>query len=111
MKIKILIPVYNDFASVSKLINDINTMVTNQSEEFSVIVVNDASMDNAKIDISNINKIKSIKIINMKENQGHTRCIATGLKYIFEKEDFDYVIPMDVYNTYQHEYCPTYGSQ
>jgi len=31
----------------------------------------------------------------MKKNQGHARCIATGLKYIFEKEDFDYVIPMD----------------
>ena len=31
----------------------------------------------------------------MKINQGHARCIATGLKYIFEKEDFDYVIPMD----------------
>ena len=28
----------------------------------------------------------------MKINQGHARCIATGLKYIFEKEDFD-VIP------------------
>ena len=24
-----------------------------------------------------------------------SRCIATGLKYIFQKEDFDYVIPMD----------------
>ena len=31
----------------------------------------------------------------MKENRGHTRCIASGLKYIFEKKDFDYVIPMD----------------
>ena len=31
----------------------------------------------------------------MKTNQGHARCIATGLKYIFQKEDFDYVIPMD----------------
>jgi hypothetical protein len=31
----------------------------------------------------------------MKENRGHTRCIATGLKYIFEKKEFDYVIPMD----------------
>ena len=31
----------------------------------------------------------------MRENQGHARCIATGLKYIYEKEDFDYVIPMD----------------
>ena len=31
----------------------------------------------------------------MKINQGHARCIATGLKYIYEKEDFDYIIPMD----------------
>jgi len=31
----------------------------------------------------------------MKTNQGHARCIATGLKYIYEKDDFDYVIPMD----------------
>tara|TARA_X000000368_G_C22828444_1_gene622240 strand:- start:145 stop:822 length:678 start_codon:yes stop_codon:yes gene_type:complete len=31
----------------------------------------------------------------MKENRGHARCIASGLKYIFEKKDFDFVIPMD----------------
>ena len=31
----------------------------------------------------------------MKINQGHARCIATGLRYIYEKEEFDYVIPMD----------------
>ena len=43
----------------------------------------------------NIENLKSIKVINMKENKGHARCNATGLKYIMEKEDFDYVIPMD----------------
>ena len=31
----------------------------------------------------------------MKENRGHARCNATGLKYLTEKENFDYVIPMD----------------
>ena len=31
----------------------------------------------------------------MKENKGHARCNAAGLKYINEKEDFDYIIPMD----------------
>ena len=31
----------------------------------------------------------------MKENRGHSRCIASGLKYIFEKKEFDFVIPMD----------------
>ena len=31
----------------------------------------------------------------MKKNQGHTRCNATGIKYLSEKEDFDYLILMD----------------
>jgi cellulose synthase/poly-beta-1,6-N-acetylglucosamine synthase-like glycosyltransferase len=31
----------------------------------------------------------------MKENRGHARCIASGLKYIFKKKEFDFVIPMD----------------
>ena len=95
MKIKILIPVYNDFQSVSKLISNINSIILNDINEFSVIIVNDASTEKTEIDISNFDKINSIKIINMKENQGHARCIATGLKHIFEKEEFDYVIPID----------------
>ena len=95
MKIKILIPVYNDFQSVSKLISKINFTISNISHEFSIIIVNDNSTENAEIDINNIDKISSIKIIEIKKNQGHARCIATGLKYILEKEQFDYVIPMD----------------
>ena len=49
------------------------------------------------IDLKNIRvyNIQSVKVLNMKINQGHTRCIATGLKYVLEKEDFDYIIPMD----------------
>ena len=31
----------------------------------------------------------------MRKNQGHARCIAAGLKFIYEREEFDYVIPMD----------------
>ena len=95
MKIKILIPVFNDFQSASKLISDINSVISNLNEEISIIIINDASTEKAEIDISNLDKISSIKIINMKQNQGHARCIATGLKHIYEKEEFDYVIPMD----------------
>ena len=95
MKIKILIPVYNDFQSVSKLIRDINSVTSSLNKEFSIIIVNDASTEKTNIDISNLDKINSIKVINIKDNQGHARCIATGLKYIYENEEFDYVIPMD----------------
>ena len=95
MKIKILIPVYNDWQSVFKLLENINSEVSNLDHEFSVIIVNDASTE-AKPELSvNLEKLNSIKIINIKENQGHARCNAVGLKHIFENEEFDYVIPMD----------------
>ena len=95
MKIKILIPVYNDWQSVFKLLENINSEVSNLGHEFSVIIVNDASTENKPEISSNFEYLNSIKIINMKENRGHARCNASGLKYIFENEEFDYVIPMD----------------
>ena len=95
MKIKILIPVYNDWQSVSKLVDDINSLSIDRKFEISIIIVNDASNHDRQEEDKNLENIQSIKILNMKINQGHSRCIATGLKYIYEKENFDYVIPMD----------------
>ena len=95
MKIKILIPVYNDWQSVVKLLENINSEVSSLSYEFSIIIVNDSSTENRPEISLNLDNLKSIKIINMNKNHGHARCNATGLKYILEKEEFDYVIPMD----------------
>jgi len=95
MKVVILIPVYNDWQSVSKLIDEINNLSVSSEFQISVIIVNDASNHDRQEENKNLENINSIKILNMKTNQGHARCIATGLKYIYEKEDFDYVIPMD----------------
>ena len=95
MNIVILIPIYNDWRSVSKLLDDINSNISNLDCKFSIIILNDSSTEETTINNSNLINIQSIKIINMKENIGHARCIATGLKHIFEKEEFDYVIPMD----------------
>ena len=95
MKIKILVPIYNDWQSAYKLLDEIDNNILDLDHEISVIIVNDASTHDRKEEQKDFKNIHSIKILNMKINQGHTRCIATGLKYIFEKEDFDYVIPMD----------------
>ena len=95
MKVVILIPVYNDWQSVSKLIDEINNLSVSSEFQISVMIVNDASNHDRQEENKNLENINSIKILNMKTNQGHARCIATGLKYINEKEDFDYVIPMD----------------
>ena len=95
MKIKILIPIYNDWQSISKLLDEINLNILNLDYEVSIVIVNDASNHDRQDEKKNLENIRSVKILNMKINQGHARCIATGLKYIYEKEDFDYVIPMD----------------
>ena len=95
MKINILIPVYNDWQSVFKLLDEINDLVISPEFQISVLIVNDASNHDRQDEEKKFDNINSIKIINMKTNQGHARCIAAGLKYINEKEDFDFVIPMD----------------
>ena len=64
-------------------------------QKYSVIIINDASTEERSGLDSNYKKIKFVKILNMKENRVHQRCIAAGLKYICENEDFDRVIIMD----------------
>ena len=95
MKIKILIPVYNDWQSLFKLIEEINQLQISNEFQISILIVNDASNHDRATEEKKFKNIQSIKILNMIKNQGHARCIATGLKYLFEKDDFEYVIPMD----------------
>ena len=95
MKIKILIPIFNDWESVLKLLENINIEISKLNHEFSVILVDDASTISNPTFEEKFHKIQSIKLIKMRENRGHARCNAAGLKYIFENEEFDYVIPMD----------------
>ena len=87
MKIKILIPVYNDWQSVFKLIDKINNLQINPEFLISIIVINDSSNHDRQEEEKTFENIYSIKILNMKINQGHARCIATGLKYNFEKDN------------------------
>ena len=95
MKYVILVPVYNDRESLKLLIENINNEIKGLNSEISLVLINDASSQQIIDEYPNTENIYSIEIINMKENRGHTRCIASGLKYIYERREFDYVIPMD----------------
>ena len=94
-KFIILIPVFNDWESFKKLIVEINEYISNFKEtHFECLVVNDAST----IDQPQLTKpsnIKSLEILNMKENRGHARCNAFGIRHVLQKKDFDYLILMD----------------
>ena len=95
MNIKILIPVFNDWDSLNKLLEEINLIINGLGHNFSVLIINDASTESRSENLLSLDNFQSVKVINMKENRGHARCNAAGLKYILENEDFDYVIPMD----------------
>ena len=94
-KIIILIPVFNDWESLKKLIKEINENIQNFKDiEFECLIVNDASTIAQPKIIKPIN-ISSIEILNMRENRGHARCNAFGIRYIFQNKVFDNLILMD----------------
>ena len=94
-KIIILLPVYNDWESLNKVLDEINSIISEiKSFKFKCIVVNDFSSVN-KPSLSKPNEFSALKIINMKKNKGHARCNAFGLRYIEKNESYDYVIVMD----------------
>ena len=68
MKITILTPVFNDWKSASKLIEEINTIVKDLEAEFSLVIVNDASTEEKPTSISDIENLLSVEILNIKNN-------------------------------------------
>ena len=94
-KVKILIPVYNDWESLIKLLDEINKVITDiKNTEFDCMIVNDASTIKLP-EIKVPKNIKKIEIFNMKQNKGHARCIAFAIRYLSKKDDFDHLVVMD----------------
>jgi len=94
-RIIILIPVFNDWESLKKLLGEINNSIQDiENVLFNCLIINDASTIKQPL-LKKPDNINSIKVLNMKENKGHARCNAFGLRYICEKENFEYVILMD----------------
>ena len=108
MKIKILIPVYNDWESLLCLLQEIDKNIgVIKKTSFTIFIVNDGS-DNKdffrlRVQSLELKNIKSIEIMHLKENQGHAKAIINGLGFIEGRlsftpkgeEKFDYIIPMD----------------
>ena len=64
-KYTILIPIYNDRESLTKLIENINKEVNIGNTEVSVVVINDASSQQIVDTYPNLENIYSFEIINL----------------------------------------------
>ena len=94
-KIIILIPVYNDWDSLSKLLIEVNEKIKSFSDfNFECLIVNDASTSKLTKLVKPSN-FKSVELLNMIENRGHARCNAFGIRYVFQNKEFDNLILMD----------------
>ena len=94
-KIIILIPVFNDWESLKKLLNEIEENLRNiKNILIECLVINDASTIKQP-KLIKPKSFQSLKILNMKKNKGHARCNAFGIRFISKNKDFDNLILMD----------------
>ena len=94
-KIIILIPVYNDWESLNKLLYEVNENIKFFNDiNFECLIVNDASTVQPPR-LYKPSNFESVELLNMRENKGHARCNAFGIRYVFQNKKFDNLILMD----------------
>ena len=95
-KISIVIPVYNEIATIGEIVEEVKKVDVGLEKE--IIIVDDASTDGTREYLLNLND-KNIKVLFHGKNKGKTECIKTALKKITG----DIVIIQDA----DLEYLPT----
>lgn len=92
--LSILIPVYNEAATIHLILDKVKTVVLLQNIEKEIIIVNDCSTDDTKTTIDNyrsINRELNVKYFEHRKNLGKGAAIQTGI----EKASGEYLIIQD----------------
>jgi len=96
MKIVILIPVYNDWASLFELLSRLGETLRGRTEQFHLVLVDDASEDPLSSSLPNSSNVFSQNtLLQLRCNLGHQRAIAVGLTWLYHNEVLDAVVVMD----------------
>lgn len=77
--ISLLIPVYNEEASLSQLFKELKQFQKNRKSE--IIFVNDGSTDNS-LELLKKSGLDSTRIVDLGQNYGHQQALSTGLLYV-----------------------------
>ncbi len=77
--ISIVIPIFNEEDSISKLINEVLTSMRRRSESFEIIIVNDGSNDDSAQVLKSLSrKFEEVTSIFLRKNYGQTAAMAAG---------------------------------
>ena len=93
--LKIIIPIFNDWVSLSKLLININNKLK-INKKIEILIIDDCSTKKRFIkNLDKLRKIYSIKILRLKENLGSQKAIFFGLKFLKKEKFFFFVTIMD----------------
>ena len=93
MKHIIVIPVFNDWKSLNKLLIKLNLHLRFRKKiKTEVLVINDNSTEKMNLKFKKLNTFKSIKILSLNRNFGSQISIAIGLNYL-KKEEKIFLLP------------------
>ena len=92
----VCIPVYNDWDSVTVLLEKLDHEIAMLDSKVSILIVDDGSTENPPDKISKApSHIDKIEIIQLRRNLGHQRAIAMGLSFIYANYECQAVLIMD----------------
>lgn len=93
----VLIPVFDDWASLKLLLPQIDAALRTDSRTASVILIDDCSIQSPDglVELKSLSAIQSIDVLSLTRNIGHQRALAIGLGYIATRRPCRAVIVMD----------------
>jgi glycosyltransferase involved in cell wall biosynthesis len=98
MEITILMPVYNDWDAVLKVLISIASQVAGRNERIGILLIDDGSTLKPASLVANMPHLEAFSFVNvlhLRRNLGHQRAIAVGLGWIYEHVQCHAVIVMD----------------
>jgi hypothetical protein len=95
MNVTVLIPVFNDWESVSVVVRELDALARSHDLTLDVILVDDGSTETPFVAVPELLGVESVRVVALRRNVGHQRAIAIGLSYAAETTAGDAVVVMD----------------
>lgn len=91
-----MVPVFDDWASLNRLIAELDAVAAGIPARLSVLVVDDGSLEAPPSALGNdCRTLERIELLRLRANLGHQRALAIGLADCVRDERFDFVATMD----------------
>jgi glycosyltransferase involved in cell wall biosynthesis len=92
----VLIPVFNDWAPVTRLLADLDAQLESVAGPIAVLLVDDGSTDTPPTRLPfEPRRLARVEALPLRRNLGHQRAIALGLTFAYEERPCRAVVVMD----------------